>query len=208
MGSSNQCLLKLRTYRLTATSRRFTSCAFGADAPSGCPSDSSLTAHPTLMNKTMGVLGYGNIGKVGDLCVGRILETHQSILEAWGIGKCWKNWNDSMIFPCLGGCQASSCFGYESASDPTSWSLLVGMAALSCAYYFFCDRQEFYGRNNKLLCRRVIEASHLQLQALKVMAHQRQWQAPGWKWLCGCHCPRFLWQKLYQMPAHMVVSVL
>jgi len=51
------------TYRLTATSRRFTSCAFGADAPSGCPSDSSLTAHPTLMNKTMGVLGYGNIGK-------------------------------------------------------------------------------------------------------------------------------------------------
>lgn len=34
------------------------------------------------MNKTMGVLGYGNIGKVGDLCVGRILETHQSALEA------------------------------------------------------------------------------------------------------------------------------
>lgn len=79
-----------------------------------------------------------------------------------------------VIFPCLGGSKASRCFGYESASDPTSWSLLVGMAAVSCAYYFFCDRQEFYGRNNKLLCRRVIEASHLQLQALKVMAHQRQ----------------------------------
>ena len=75
MGSSNQCLLKLRTYRLAATSGRFTSCAFGAGAPSGCPSDSSLTAHPTLMNKTMGVLGYGNIGKVGDFCLGRILQT-------------------------------------------------------------------------------------------------------------------------------------
>lgn len=51
------------TYRLPSTSRRFTSCAFGTGAPSECPSDSSLTAHPTLMNKTMGVLGYGNIGQ-------------------------------------------------------------------------------------------------------------------------------------------------
>ena len=54
-----------RTYRLPSTSRRFTSCAFGTGAPSECPSDSSLTAHPTLMNKTMGVLGYGNIGQAG-----------------------------------------------------------------------------------------------------------------------------------------------
>lgn len=56
-----------RSYKLSLTSRKFTSCAFGTGAPAECPSDSSLTAHPTLMNKTMGVLGYGHIGEVRNL---------------------------------------------------------------------------------------------------------------------------------------------
>jgi len=51
------------TYGLAIKGARFASCGFGAAAPSDCAPDSSLTDHPTLMSKTMGILGYGNIGE-------------------------------------------------------------------------------------------------------------------------------------------------
>ncbi|CAE7489913.1 ghrB [Symbiodinium pilosum] len=51
------------TYKLAEVSSRFRACAFGSGAPGGCAPDSALTAHPTLMSKTMGILGYGTIGE-------------------------------------------------------------------------------------------------------------------------------------------------
>jgi len=51
------------TYRLSAKAAEFASCAWGSDAPMRCPSRQQLTAHPVLMNQTLGVLGYGKIGE-------------------------------------------------------------------------------------------------------------------------------------------------
>lgn len=50
-------------YRLRERSAEFSSCAWGADAPARCPSVRDLTSHEVLMNKTLGVLGYGKIGE-------------------------------------------------------------------------------------------------------------------------------------------------
>ena len=51
------------TYRLPQKSSQFAACGFGSGAPGKCPPDSELTAHPTLMSQTMGIVGYGNIGE-------------------------------------------------------------------------------------------------------------------------------------------------
>ena len=50
-------------YRLRERGQRFADCAWGPDAPNRCPSPAELTSHPVLMNQTIGVLGYGKIGK-------------------------------------------------------------------------------------------------------------------------------------------------
>jgi len=50
-------------YQLSQKSTDFAACAFRQDAPLHCQPDSSLTAHPTLMGMTLGVLGYGKIGQ-------------------------------------------------------------------------------------------------------------------------------------------------
>lgn len=50
-------------YRLSRQSRLFADCAFADDAPRDCPATSTITEHPTLMGATLGVLGYGTIGK-------------------------------------------------------------------------------------------------------------------------------------------------
>jgi len=50
-------------YRLREKRDQFVACAWGDDAPQRCPSTQQLTGHPVLMNQTMGILGYGKIGK-------------------------------------------------------------------------------------------------------------------------------------------------
>ncbi|CAJ1328712.1 unnamed protein product [Effrenium voratum] len=50
------------SYDLSAKSALF-GCGFGLGAPGGCPADSVLTSHPTVMGKRMGVVGYGTIGE-------------------------------------------------------------------------------------------------------------------------------------------------
>eukprot|EP00930_Biecheleria_cincta_P085843 TRINITY_DN75208_c0_g1_i1.p1 TRINITY_DN75208_c0_g1~~TRINITY_DN75208_c0_g1_i1.p1 ORF type:complete len:398 (+),score=53.01 TRINITY_DN75208_c0_g1_i1:58-1251(+) len=50
-------------YQLSQKSANFAACAFRRDAPLHCQPDSRLTAHPTLMGMTLGVLGYGKIGQ-------------------------------------------------------------------------------------------------------------------------------------------------
>lgn len=50
-------------YRLRERGAAFASCAWGDDAPSRCPPVSALTSHPVLMNQTLGILGYGAIGR-------------------------------------------------------------------------------------------------------------------------------------------------
>mmetsp|Transcript_82633 Transcript_82633/g.242495 ORF Transcript_82633/g.242495 Transcript_82633/m.242495 type:complete len:386 (-) Transcript_82633:98-1255(-) len=50
-------------YRIGERSAKFAGCAWGPDAPYRCPSTEELTAHPVLMNQTLGVLGYGKIGE-------------------------------------------------------------------------------------------------------------------------------------------------
>jgi phosphoglycerate dehydrogenase-like enzyme len=49
-------------YQLKAREQKFLDCAWASDAPKHCPSASDLTRHETLMEKTMGVLGFGKIG--------------------------------------------------------------------------------------------------------------------------------------------------
>ena len=53
-----------RLYHLEARADTFRRCAFAPDSPFGCPSASDATRHKTFASLTVGVLGYGNIGRV------------------------------------------------------------------------------------------------------------------------------------------------
>ena len=53
-----------RVYHLQTRSDTFRRCAFASDSPFGCPSASDATRHKTFASLTVGVLGYGNIGRV------------------------------------------------------------------------------------------------------------------------------------------------
>ena len=49
-------------YRLGATSRAFSSCAFASDSPHECAADTTATNHTMVSDLTIGVCGYGHIG--------------------------------------------------------------------------------------------------------------------------------------------------
>ena len=51
-------------YSMRAKSATMLACAWSADAPSRCPSASSLTNHTRFSDLTIGVLGYGKIGEL------------------------------------------------------------------------------------------------------------------------------------------------
>ena len=53
-----------RLYHLQARSNTFRQCAFASDSPYSCPAASDATRHKTFASLTVGVLGYGNIGRV------------------------------------------------------------------------------------------------------------------------------------------------
>ena len=53
-----------RLYTLAARAASFRRCAFADDSPSGCEAASTATTHTTFASLTIGVLGYGHIGRV------------------------------------------------------------------------------------------------------------------------------------------------
>jgi hypothetical protein len=52
-----------RLYDLNSRGVAFQSCAFGTDSPFGCEAASTATNHTTFASLTIGVVGYGHIGK-------------------------------------------------------------------------------------------------------------------------------------------------
>ena len=50
-------------YRMAALAETFQECAFSKDAPRECPADSAATNHTMVSDLTIGVLGFGRIGK-------------------------------------------------------------------------------------------------------------------------------------------------
>lgn len=52
-----------RLYTLPHRSRKFRQCAFKSDTPYLCPAASTAASHKTFASQTVGIVGYGHIGK-------------------------------------------------------------------------------------------------------------------------------------------------
>ena len=52
-----------RIYKLPTRSNEFRKCAFASNSPYGCTAASTYTSHRTFSSLTVGILGYGHIGR-------------------------------------------------------------------------------------------------------------------------------------------------